>query len=239
MQKQPVENLIQNAKSQRLRPKIRAYSPSQMVKKKRDIYEFTGDFLESFGCPEKIAKWFITGPSFSGKSSLTFKLCHYLSQFGKIDYNSLEEGDSQTVVNKIVEHKLTEADGQFRLLAKVPVPDFKARLLQRKSASFGVIDSVQHAHLNKHDYDELVDSLCCPRRGKSMVFINHWVKNDLTKHIRHDCDIKIEVIGFVANVQSRYGGCKPFLVWEKGAKDYWGKKYTAVINGRYWPGGKK
>jgi hypothetical protein len=240
VQKQPLQNLIPQGKVQASRkPKIRAYSPSQMVNKKRDLYEFTGGFAESFGCPEKIAKWFITGPSFSGKSSFVFQLCHYLCQFGKVDYNSLEEGDSQTATDKIVQFNLTDVEGQFRFLAKVPVDDFRERLLKRKSAAFAVIDSVQHAHINKHSYDELVDSLCIPRRGKSLVFINHWVKNDLTKHIRHDCDIKIEVIGFVAYVQSRYGGSKPFVIWEKGAKEHWGKKYTAVINGRYWPGMKK
>jgi hypothetical protein len=219
--------------------KTKALRPSQVVNKKRTIYPFEGPFLESMGCPEKIAKIFITGPSYSGKSSFTFILCNYLTQFGTVDYNNYEEGDSQTVAEKISIHGLLEKEKLFRLLPKVPVNEMKERLLKRKSAAFAVIDSVQHAELNKHAYIQLVDTLCIPRRGKCIIFINHWVKNDLTKFIKHDCDIKIEVIGFVAKIFSRYGGNKPFIVWEQGAKKYWQKRYNAVVQGRYWPGEKK
>lgn len=219
--------------------KVKAYSPTQMINKQRVIYHFDGILKDSFGQPERIAKWFITGPSYSGKSSLVFSLCHALCAFGTVDYNSFEEGDSQTVAEKIMRHGLLEREGRFRILPKVPVPDFRERLLKRKSAAFGVIDSVQHAEMNKHSYIDLVDTLCNQKRGKSLLFINHWIKNDLTKHIKHDCDIKIEVIGFVAHIESRYGGNKPFLIWEEGAKRYWGKRYKQVINGQYWPGQKK
>lgn len=219
--------------------KIRALRPSQVVNKKRTIYPFTGPYLESFGQPEKIAKIFITGPSFSGKSSLVFDLCNYFTAFGSVDYNNFEEGDSQTVAEKIQRHGLMDKERTFKLLPKVPLDEFKERLLRRKSAAFGIIDSVQHAEINKHIYINLVDSLCVPKKGKCLIFINHWVKNDLTKFIKHDCDIKIEVIGFVAKVLSRYGGNKPFIIWEAGAKKYWQKKYNAVIQGKYWPGEKK
>jgi hypothetical protein len=218
---------------------IRAYSPRQVVNKQRVIYPFQGNLKESFGQPERIAKWFITGPSFSGKSSLIFSLCNELCTYGKVDYNSFEEGDSQTVAEKIERHGLLEREGAFKLLPKVPVHAFKHRMLKRKSAAFGVIDSVQHAEMNKHTYIDLVDSLCNQKRGKSLLFINHWIKNDLTKHIKHDCDIKIEVVGFVAHVESRYGGNHPFLIWEDGAKRYWGKRFRQVVDGKYWPGQKK
>lgn len=221
------------------KPKVRALSPSQMVNKQRTVYPFPEALSQHFGCPEKIAKWFITGPSYSGKSSFLFTLCNELCDFGKVDYNSIEEGDSQTVVEKIKRHGLLDREGDFRLLPKMPVTEFALRLLKRKSAAFGVIDSVQHGQIKLKEYIELVDTLCVPKRGKSLLFINHWIKNDLTKHIKHDCDIKIEVIGFVAHIESRYGGNKPFLIWEDGAKKYWKQKYKSVIAGTYWPGQKK
>lgn len=219
--------------------KIRALRPSQMISKKRVIYPFEGRFLASFGQPERIAKWFITGPSGSGKSSFVFTLCEYLANFGNIDYNSFEEGDSQTVVDKIIRHGLDKRDSHFRLLAKVPVSLWKERLMKRQSAAFGVMDSLQHAEINKHGYIDFTDSLCVPKKGKSMLFISHWTKNDLVLFVKHDCDIKIEVIGYVANPMSRYGGNAPFLIWEEGAKRHWGRKYKDVISGKYWPGQKK
>ena len=44
-----------------------------------------------------------------------------------------------------------------------------------------------------------------------------------------DVDIKVRVEGFVAFVRSRYGGNKPFVIWEEGAKKYWGRKYRFII----------
>lgn len=228
--------------------KIRALSPSQIVKKKRTIYPFEGRWKDSFGCPEKHAKWFITGPSYSGKSSFIIQLLSScLTQFGVVDYNNFEEagGDSQTVVEKIMQAGINdkEKDGLIRFF-KAPIVSethetLEDRLLKRKAAAFAVIDSLQHAEMNKKQYIEITDNLCNPKKGKSLLFISHWIKNDLTKFIKHDCDVKIEVIGFVANVQSRYGGNKPFIIWEDGARKYWGKKYQSIIQGKYWPGMKK
>ena len=219
--------------------KIRAYSPSQIVNKKRVIYPFTGKFKDSFGIPEKIAKWFITGPSYSGKSSFLFQLCNYLCQFGPVDYNSYEEGDSETVAEKIREHGLVDKDGKFRLLHKAPIHLFEQRLLKRNAALFAVVDSIQHGRIDKNTYIDFVDTFGNQRKGKSLLFVSHWVKTDLTKHVKHDCDIKIEVIGFVAHCESRYGGNKPYIIWEDGAKAYWGKKYKLIAEGKYWPGQKK
>jgi hypothetical protein len=225
--------------------KVRALSPSQILKKRRIIYPFEGKFKDSFGQPERHAKWFFTGPSFAGKSSLLFEVCNYLTKFGVIDYNNHEEagGDSQTVAEKLLQSGLADKDGSIKLYKAPIISDthetFEDRLMRRKSSAFGVLDSVQHAELNKHQYIKLTDKLCNPKKGKSLLFVNHWVKNDLTKFIKHDCDIKVEVIGFVAYVESRFGGNKPFVIWEDGAKEYWGKRYNHVINRKYWPGKKK
>jgi len=227
--------------------KIKHLRPSQILNKERILYPFEGEFLASFGRPEKHAKWFITGPSYSGKSSFIFRLCNYLSQFGVIDYNNHEEagGDSQTVAEKLMFSGLGEKEKESKIrLYKAPIESathqtFLERLQQRSSANFAVLDSMQHAELNKKLYLQLTDQLCTPKKGKSLLFISHWAKNDFTLFVKHDCDIKIEVIGFVAHVQSRYGGNKPFVIWPEEAKKYWGKKFTQVVAGNYWPGRKK
>lgn len=227
------------------RRRIKVLRPSQVLNKDRVLYDFTGEYLDSFGRPEKHAKWFITGPSFSGKSTLVFMLCNYLTQFGTVDYNNHEEagGDSETVANKIRLSGMGDKDGKVRLYKAALEDDvfetFEQRMAKKHSANFAVLDSVQHAELTKKSYIRIADRFCTPRGGKSFLFVSHWVKNDFTKFIKHDCDIKVEVIGFVANVESRFGGGKPFLIWEDGARRYWGKNYRKVISGRYWPGKKK
>ena len=225
--------------------RISILRPSQILKKERQLYAFEEHFLESFGRPERHAKWFITGPSFSGKSSLIFTVCNYLTQFGIVDYNNHEEagGDSETVADKIRLSGMADKDGRIRLY-KAPVVSethetFGERLMKKKSADFAVLDSMQHAELDKKKYLEMTEKLCTPRKGKSIIFISHWIKNDFTKFVKHDCDIKVEVIGFVAYVESRYGGNKPFVIWEQAARKHWKKMYHQVISGKYWPGKKK
>lgn len=218
--------------------------PSEIVKKERSLYPFEGKFLDSFGRPERYAKWFITGKSFSGKSSMLFELCKYLSQFGKIDYNNHEEagGDSQTVVNKIIQSGMQD-NSEVRLYKAPLISDeyetWMERLNRRQSAEFSVLDSIQHAEMDRKIYLAVTEKFCNPVRKKSLLFVSHWVHNDFTKFIKHDCDIKIEVCGFVAYVESRYGGGKPFIIWEQGAKNHWKKMYHQVIQGKYWPGKKK
>jgi len=235
----PLPAKISTLVKDKQRSKIRALSPSQIINRHRIIYDFEGRFLNSIGRPEKIAKWFITGPSFSGKSSFTFSLCNYMTRFGVINYNSFEEGDSETVKSKIMDYGLQDKDGLIKFLPGEPIADFKIRMMRRNAASFGVIDSVQHSGMNKAQYLDLVDTLCKPKKGKSLLFINHWIKNDFSKFIKHDSDIKIEIIGFVAHIESRYGGNEPFVIWEEEARKRWGKKYQQIIQGRYWPGQKK
>lgn len=228
--------------------KIKILRAKNIISKKRVIYEFKGKYRESFGCPERHAKWFITGPSYSGKSSFLFELAGYLAQYGKVDYNSQEEagGDSQTIANKIVQADSYNVDALNRKIAYYKAPiisdeleTFEDRLRKKRSAAFAILDSIQHAELTRKQYLKITNYLSNPRHGKSLLFVSHWVKNDFVKFVKHDCDIKIEIIGFVASVDSRYGGGKPFLIWEEAAKKYWGKKYNQIITGKYWPGRKK
>jgi hypothetical protein len=222
--------------------KVKVLKPSQILKKERNVFPFEGRFLESFGKPEKHAKWFITGPSFAGKSSLLFELAAYMCGFTRVDINEMEEagGDSETVAQKIRQSKMP--DGNIRMYKAPLISDVSQTLYERmtlrNSPGFVVINSMQHAEMDKKLFLHYTDTFCNPRRAKSMCFISHWIKNDLTKFVKHDCDIKIEVIGYVAHVESRYGGGKPFIIWEQGAKNYWKKKYHRVINGWYWPGKK-
>ena len=225
----------------RKKKRIRQLTPKQIVEKQRYIHEFSGCFLESFGKPEKHCKWFITGPSYSGKSSFVFQLCEYLTEFGKIDYNNHEEagGDSDTVAVKLRNAGLTDSKKVRFYKADIESEEYETfleRLMKRGSADFAILDSMQHAGLNKRTYLELTTQLCTPRKKKNLIFISHWIKNDFTKFVKHDCDVKIEVKGFVAKVESRCTDAlnKPFLIWEEGAKRFWGKKYKQVLQGKFW-----
>lgn len=217
----------------------RAYSVKQVINKKRKVFEFEGEFLESFGNPEQNAIWFIWGQSGNGKTRFTLQLCKYLSRFDKVDYDSLEEGSCQSMSLALKDTNMEEVEGKFRLLDVMHFEQFVTRLSGKKTAGFGVVDSVQYAGFDYDRYKEVKEKL----KKKSLLFISHADGNNprgaTAVSIRYDAGIKIHVIGYVAKVVSRYGGNKPFVIWEDGAKRYWGKKYNAIKEGRYWPGQKK
>jgi hypothetical protein len=217
----------------------RAYSVKQVLNKKRIVYDFEGRFAESFGKPERNAIWCIWGQSGNGKTRFLLQLCKYLCAFGTVAYNSLEEGESESFAKALRETDMHEVDGKFKLIDMEPAEQFVHRLTKKKAAQFAVIDSVQYAGFDYNFYKAMKQKL----RKKSLLFISHAQgSNPLGRcadAIRYDSGIKVHVIGYVAKVRCRYGGNKPYVIWEEGAKKYWGKKYNNVIAGKYWPGEKK
>jgi hypothetical protein len=217
----------------------RSLSIKQVLNKKRIIYDFDGPFLESFGNPERNAIWCIWGQSANGKTRFLLQLCKYLCRFGLVAYNSLEEGDGESFAKALRETDMHEVEGKFKLIDMEAAPEFFQRLQKKKAAQFAVIDSIQYAGFDYSFYKEMKVRL----RKKSLLFISHaqgsMPLGRTADAIRYDASIKVHVIGYVAKVRSRYGGHKPYVIWEDGAKRYWGKKYSSVIAGKYWPGEKK
>lgn len=243
-EKQNVLKVASNDKKQNvLKNKMsnlsRAYSAKQVINKKRKVYEFDGDFKDSFGNPEQNAVWFIWGQSGNGKTRLVLEICKYLTRFDKVDYDSLEEGACQSMAIALRDTQMEEVEGKFRLLDVMPFEDLVRRLAGKKQAGFAVIDSVQYAGFDYDRYKEVKQKL----RKKCLIFISHATgnnpKGNTADSIRYDSSIKVHVVGYVAKVVSRYGGNKPFIIWEDGAKKYWGKKFNVVKEGKYWPGQKK
>lgn len=150
----------------------RAYSVKQVINKKRVIYDFDGEFLESFGKPEKNAIWFIWGQSGNGKTRFLLQVCKYLTKFGKVDYNSLEEGACESIAKALRETQMEEVEGKFRLLDVMPFNDFINRLSGKKTADFGVIDSVQYSGFNYEQYKEIKKQL--KKKISPLHFSCHW-----------------------------------------------------------------
>ena len=63
---------------------------------KKETLKLTGAWADAFGEPERIGVWFIWGNSGNGKSSFVMQLCKELAKFGRVAYDSLEEGASHT-----------------------------------------------------------------------------------------------------------------------------------------------
>lgn len=225
--------------------RIKILRPSDILGKERQYIELDGEIGQSFGKIERGTKIFITGRSYSGKSSFITMLCRLMAKHLLVDYNSHEEkgGDASTIKVKMNIAGIDETfDSRIRYyqapLHSETEETFDDVLSKRGSAGFAVLDSMQHARMDKAEYIRFTNKFCNPRKGKIIAFISHWQKNDLFKHVLHDCDIKLEVMHYVVYVESRLEGAtnKPIVIWPEKAKKLWGKNYKNVIEGKYWPG---
>lgn len=194
---------------------IEDYKPVEM--------EFTGKWEASLGSPELIGSWLVWGNSGNGKTRFTLQLCKYLCKFGKVAYNSLEEGLSMSMKKAIIDVGMKEVNRKFVLLDREPLEELEARLEKRKSPDIIVIDSLQYFRVNQGDYDRFKKKF----PGKLFIFISHAKgkepKGSLAESIRYDAFVKIWIEGYKAFPVSRYkSNPEDFVIWSKGAEDYWG-----------------
>lgn len=219
---------------------VRAKTARQIIEKKRDLLEFEGEWKRVMGQPERGFFGIVWAKSFSGKTTFMVAFLKYLAEkFGGVVYDSLEEGDVGTFAKTLKEAGLLEMDS-FKVVDE-PWSNLVARLLKRKSADFAIVDSFQYADIDYVQYKH--DKKALEKKGKSVLFISHAEGNNpfgkSAFKVRYDVALKIQIIGYVANIEMRGNGRQRYVIWEEGAKNYWGKKLKSVLSGQYWPGDKK
>lgn len=209
----------------------RAISNKNVLAAQFETADFDGPFLASFGRPELCGVWIIWGGSGSGKTTFTLQLCKYLTKFGRVAYDSLEQGLSLSLQKAWERVEMADAGSNIILLDKEELPELRARLSKRRSPEIIVIDSLQYLDgLNKSSFKRLKNDY----PNKLFIFIsqekNGEPKGDMGDRIRYDADIKIRVEGYKAFVTTRYEdptngeGGADFIIWEQGAADYWAEQ---------------
>ncbi len=211
----------------------RAISNQNVLAARFETADFTGAWLASFGRPELRGTWIIWGDSGSGKTTFTLMLCKYLANFGRVAYDSLEQGLSLSLQRAWERVGMIEAGSNVILLNKEDLPEMTARLRKRKSPEIIIIDSLQY--LTKF-YMQQLKELKAEFPDKLFVFISQADKagkdpdGHIAKKIRYDADVKIKVEGFKAFVTTRYEdpergeGGADFVIWEQGAAEYWAEQ---------------
>ena len=201
----------------------RAMSVIDMLRMKKETYPFEGVWADAFGSPERNGVWFIWGRSGSGKTSFTMKLCKELAKFGKVAYDSLEEGFSLTMKNALMKAGMQDVARRFVLLCE-GMEELDTRLSRRKSPDIVVIDSFQYTQMSFKDYQDFKDR----HRDKLLIFISQADGNKpagrTAVSVMYDASLKIFVSGFRAISKGRYFGSKGYYtIWEERANIYWGE----------------
>ncbi len=211
----------------------RAISNINVLAARFETVEFAGEWLASFGRPELRGTWIIWGGSGSGKTTFTLMLCKYLANFGRVAYDSLEQGLSLSLQKAWERVGMGEAGNSVILLNKEELPELRARLSKRKSPEIIIIDSVQYLDgFNWTGFKKLKREY----PDKLFIFISQADRagkdpdGKLAGKIRYDAEIKIKVEGFKAFVTTRYEdaergeGGADFIIWEQGAAEYWAEQ---------------
>ena len=206
----------------------RAISNKNVLQARFDVAEFDGAFMASFGKPELRGTWLIYGGSGCGKTTFVMQLCKYLTRFGRVAYDSLEQGLSLSLQKAWERVDMAEVGTRIILLDKENLKDLTARLRKKQSPDIIVIDSVHYwLGFKMGDYVKLRTAF----PDKLFIFIAHEKKGEpkgtLAQNIRYDADIKVRVEGYKAFTTTRYEvadrgeGGADFVIWEQGAAEYW------------------
>lgn len=201
-----------------------AYSVDNILRKKFHPMDFTGVWQDSLGKPDKAFSAIIWAASSSGKTSFALQFAKYLTKFGRVAYNSLEEGVSHTMQMAVDQHNLKACGRKFIILDREPWDVMVERMKAHKAPQFLFIDSVQYTSVSVEQYKALKELM--QEKGKGLVFISHALgkepKGALANFIRYDVDIKIPIRNYRAFPEGRLnGGGKYFDIWPEKSQKLW------------------
>lgn len=197
----------------------------EILSMKYDTFDFRGEWYEAFGMPEKRGIWFVWGNSGNGKTSFVMQLCKYLCRFGKVAYNSLEEGVGLTMQNCLRRFGMMDVNRSFLLLDNESMEQLDIRLHRQKAPNFVVIDSFQYTMMTFKQYKEFKER----NRNKLLIFISHadgrLPSGRSAKSAMYNADMKIYVEGYRAFSKGRYiGPTGHYDIWPEEAEKYWGER---------------
>lgn len=205
--------------------KTRAYNVNDLINKKFDVMEFEGKWQMSLGKPCKQFSMMIKGKSSQGKTSFAIQLSKYLTSFGKVAYNSIEEGISHTLKMAMIRNNMQEVSDKFQIYDKLSLDNLAIKLRKQRSPDFVIIDSAQYLNIDKDAFMKFKNEFY-PKKG--IIYISHQEgtepKGALAKLIWYDVDVHVNVEGFKAFPSKRLnGGGEPYVINQERAAAYYGE----------------
>lgn len=196
----------------------RTFGVSQIMKKKYKLIPFSGEWEETFGQPSDPFTMLVFGHPKNGKTEFCIKFAKYLTTFGKVWYNSVEQGDSKSIQDALKRNDMHKVAG-FMLGDRYHYEAMVEYLSKPKRGKFIFMDSRDYMKLTTQQWEDLVAKY----PNKSFIIIC-WEKaghpkGESAKDIRFQVDIVAHVRTFKAHVESRFGGSKAFVIWDKKARE--------------------
>ena len=201
------------------------FSNNNILSTKHKTMPFTGEWFDSFGTPATTGSWIVYGTSGSGKTSFALKLAKYLTNFDRVLYWSLEQGNTSDFQKSWKREKMKDCGTDIMLADEEE--DFNSivkKMNARRGQNILIIDSLtplKGKSFNIVAYERFRKRM----KGKLIIWLSHE-KNGIpdTKvgdYILKLADLKMRVDGFTVMTNSRAGDkMKDFIIWKKGAEEY-------------------
>lgn len=208
----------------------RALSVSDVYMLERATYRLSERWHEAFGEIDRTGVWLIWGKSGSGKTSFVLELCKELARFGRVAYDSLEEGDSLTMKNAFIRAGMMDVARRVVLLNRESMADLHERLSRPKSPDIVVIDSFQYTRMRYAEYQRFKEA----HADKLIIFVSHATgdkpKGQAADAVMYDATQKILVKGYVAISKGRFKPGGRYVIWDEGAKRVWGEEMESELD---------
>ncbi len=179
----------------------KAISLKALREKQFDLLSFSGEWEAKMGTPERGFTAAFYGPSGSGKSTEVLRFCDYLAaNFGKVLYNSWEEGISKSIQDTVVKFDLKSDRLYFYDGLTFHEMIDKAK---KGRYAFVVVDSIQYMGFSYDQYKQFTRAM----KGKSLILIsqvNGKGKVRGGEQILHAADIKVNINAGKAEYRSRF-----------------------------------
>ena len=208
----------------------RALSVSDVYMLERATYRLSERWHEAFGEIDRTGVWLIWGKSGSGKTSFVLELCKELARFGRVAYDSLEEGDSLTMKNAFIRAGMMDVARRVVLLNRESMADLHERLSRPKSPDIVVIDSFQYTRMRYAEYQRFKEA----HADKLILFVSHATgdkpKGQAADAVMYDATQKILVKGYVAISKGRFKPGGRYVIWDEGARRVWGEEMESELD---------
>lgn len=192
------------------------------------------EIMQSIGEIEDCFDAILYGPSGSGKTNCTVILLKALlvaMDKCKAEYISYEEGHAKTVQDLMIKrhNMLAIVGNRLAITEHLNYKELVHRLSRRQSAKIWVIDSIQASGLTYEQIKYIKETFVLSKKKKIIIYIS-WSEGKvpqgaIAKSVEYYANIKMRVQDFIMFPKSRYGGNKPFVIFEEGAKQRWGKLF--------------
>lgn len=209
------------AKSKLIIP--RYYTHEDANRASFNTLQFEGEWLRHLGEPERTSSILIYGGSGHGKTTYALQMMKYLCGFGKVFYNTIEEGMRKSFIRSLELNNIKAVKGKYVFQSEF-YDDMLLRLERKRQPKIVFVDSVQYCFRGKRDthYFELIEKL------PDTLFI--WIsqmskgkpKGAVADAIMWDSQAVIAVEDFKAYVEkSRCGGDEltPYIINKHKAEE--------------------